>query len=124
MAALVIHVEPALRKLPAIASVVLATPESSDDATYATVVVDAEGSGGDVDSLEIVGGDPGKNFKAIKSYARSSEFSLVSVKDINWMEHPHGFNLSLQARGGSRPSSYSQIDLSGNIPLFPLLSGE
>ncbi|XP_026937292.1 protocadherin Fat 2 isoform X1 [Sagmatias obliquidens] len=109
LAALVIHVEPALRKLPAIASVVLATPESSDDATYATVVVDAESSGGDVDSLEIVGGDPGKNFKAIKSYARSSEFSLVSVKDINWMEHPHGFNLSLQARGGSRPSSSSQI---------------
>ncbi|KAJ8777143.1 hypothetical protein J1605_014526 [Eschrichtius robustus] len=108
LAALVIHVEPALRKLPAIASVVLATPESSDDATYATVVVDAKSSGGDVDSLEIVGGDPGKNFKAIKSYARSSEFSLVSVKDINWMEHPHGFNLSLQARGGSRPS-YSQI---------------
>eukprot|EP00069_Balaena_mysticetus_P017270 bmy_10540T0 len=109
LAALVIHVEPALRKLPAIASVVLATPESSDDATYATVVVDAKSSGGDVDSLEIVGGDPGKNFKAIKSYARSSEFSLVSVKDINWMEHPHGFNLSLQARGGSRPSSCSQI---------------
>ncbi|XP_022445886.1 protocadherin Fat 2 [Delphinapterus leucas] len=109
LAALVIHVEPALRKLPAIASVVLATPESSGDATYATVVVDAESSGGDVDSLEIVGGDPGKNFKAIKSYARSSEFSLVSVRDINWMEHPHGFNLSLRARGGSRPSSYSQI---------------
>ncbi|XP_036704320.1 protocadherin Fat 2 isoform X3 [Balaenoptera musculus] len=109
LAALVIHVEPALRKLPAIASVVLATPESSNDATYATVVVDAKSSGGDVDSLEIVGGDPGKNFKAIKSYARSGEFSLVSVKDINWMEHPHGFNLSLQARGGSRPSSYSQI---------------
>ncbi|XP_058918449.1 protocadherin Fat 2 [Kogia breviceps] len=109
LAALVIHVEPALRKLPAIASVVLATPESSDDATYATVVVDAKSSGGDVDSLEIVGGDPGKIFKAIKSYARSSEFSLVSVRDINWMEHPHGFNLSLQARGGSRPSSYSQI---------------
>ncbi|XP_007188683.2 protocadherin Fat 2 [Balaenoptera acutorostrata] len=109
LAALVIHVEPALRKLPAIASVVLATPESSNDATYATVVVDAKSSGGDVDSLEIVGGDPGKNFKAIKSYARSGEFSLVSVKDINWMEHPHGFNLSLQARGGSRPSSSSQI---------------
>ncbi|XP_057586594.1 protocadherin Fat 2 isoform X2 [Hippopotamus amphibius kiboko] len=109
LAALVIHVEPALRKPPAIASVVLATPENTEDATYATVVVDAKSSGVDVDSLEIVGGDPGKNFKAIKSYARSSEFSLVSVKDINWMEHPHGFNLSLQARGGSRPFSYSQI---------------
>uniref|UniRef100_A0A8C3YB10 Protocadherin Fat 2 n=1 Tax=Catagonus wagneri TaxID=51154 RepID=A0A8C3YB10_9CETA len=108
LAALVIHVEPALRRPLAIASVVLATPSSSEDATYATVVVDANSSGVAVDSLEIVGGDPGKSFKAIKSYARSSEFSLVSVKDINWVEHPHGFNLSLQARGGSRPS-YSQI---------------
>uniref|UniRef100_A0A8D1QQF8 Protocadherin Fat 2 n=1 Tax=Sus scrofa TaxID=9823 RepID=A0A8D1QQF8_PIG len=108
LAALVIHVEPALRRPLAIASVILAAPDSSEDATYATVVVDASSSGVDVDSLEIVGGDPGKNFKAIKSYARSSEFSLVSVKDINWIEHLHGFNLSLQARGGSRPF-YSQI---------------
>ncbi|EPY88630.1 FAT tumor suppressor 2, partial [Camelus ferus] len=109
LAALVIHVEPALRKPPAITSVVLATPGSSEDTTYATVVVDAKSSGVDMDSLEIVGGDPAKNFKAIKSYARSSEFSLVSVKAINWMEHPHGFNLSLQARSRNTPSFYSQI---------------
>ena len=109
LAALIIHVEPALRKPPAISSVVLAAPDRHEDATYATVMVDANSSGVDVDSLEIVGGDPGKNFKAIKSYARSSEFSVVSIKDINWMEHPHGFNLSLQARAGSRPSFYSQI---------------
>uniref|UniRef100_A0A8C0QJR8 Protocadherin Fat 2 n=1 Tax=Canis lupus familiaris TaxID=9615 RepID=A0A8C0QJR8_CANLF len=109
LAALVIHVEPALRKPPAITSVVVASPDSSEGTTYATVMVDANSSGAEVDSLEVVGGDPRKYFKAIKSYARSSEFSLVSVKDINWLEHLHGFNLSLQARRGSRPSSYSQI---------------
>ncbi|XP_036900751.1 protocadherin Fat 2 [Sturnira hondurensis] len=109
LAALVIHVEPALRKPPAITSVVVAPPDSSEAATHATVVVDANSSGAEVDSLEIVDGDPGKYFKAIKSYARSSEFSLVSVKDINWLEHLHGFNLSLQARSGASPSSYSQI---------------
>ncbi|XP_043455316.1 protocadherin Fat 2 [Prionailurus bengalensis] len=109
LAALVIHVEPALRKPPAITSVVVAPPDSKEGATYATVMVDANSSGAEVDSLEIVGGDPGKYFKAIKSYARSSEFSLVSVKDINWLEHLHGFNLSLQARSGSGPSSHSQI---------------
>lgn len=108
LAALVIHVEPALRKPPAITSVVVAPPDSDEGAAYATVMVDANSSG-EVDSLEIVGGDPGKYFKAIKSYARSGEFSLVSVKDINWLEHLHGFNLSLQARGGSRPSSSSQV---------------
>ncbi|XP_054424121.1 protocadherin Fat 2 isoform X1 [Pteronotus mesoamericanus] len=109
LAPLVIHVEPALRKPPAIISVVVAPPDSSEDATYATVVVDANSSGAEVDSLGIVDGDPGKYFKAIRSYARSSEFSLVSIKDINWLEHPHGFNLSLQARSGSSPSLYSQI---------------
>ncbi|KAM7141484.1 protocadherin Fat 2 [Molossus nigricans] len=109
LAALVIHVEPALRKPPAIASVVVAPPDSSEGAAYATVVVDANSSGAEVDSLEVVGGDPGRYFKAVKSYARSSEFSLVSVKDINWLEHLHGFNLSLQARSGSSPSFYSQI---------------
>ncbi|XP_045856204.1 protocadherin Fat 2 isoform X2 [Meles meles] len=109
LAALIIHVEPALRKPPAIISVVVAPPDSREDTPYATVMVDANSSGAEVDSLEIVGGDPGKYFKAIKSYTRSNEFSLVSVKDINWLEHLHGFNLSLQARSGSRPSFYSQI---------------
>ncbi|XP_032115724.1 protocadherin Fat 2 isoform X4 [Sapajus apella] len=109
LAALVVHVEPALRKPPAIASVVVAPPDSNDDTTYATVLVDANSSGAEVESVEVVGGDPGKHFKAIKSYARSNEFSLVSVKDINWMEYLHGFNLSLQARSGSGPYFYSQI---------------
>ncbi|XP_019482771.1 PREDICTED: protocadherin Fat 2 [Hipposideros armiger] len=108
LAALTVHVEPALRKPPAITSVVVAPPDSCEGATYATVVVEANSSGAEMDSLEIVDGDPGGYFKAIQSYARSREFSLVSVKDINWLEHLHGFNLSLQARSGSRPF-YSQV---------------
>ncbi|EHB10682.1 Protocadherin Fat 2 [Heterocephalus glaber] len=106
VAALTIHVEPAPRKPPAIASVVV---DGNEGTTYATVMVHANGSPADVDLLEVVGGDPGKHFKAIRSYARSSEFSLVSIKDINWLEHLHGFNLSLQASSGNRPSFHSQI---------------
>ncbi|KAM6224231.1 protocadherin Fat 2 [Rhynchocyon petersi] len=109
LASLVIQVEPALRKPPSISSVVVTPAEGNDDTTYAIVRVDASSSGANVDSLEVVGGDPGKHFKAIRSYAQSNEFSLVSVKDINWMEHLHGFNLSLQARSTSRPAFYSQI---------------
>nr|XP_039326783.1 protocadherin Fat 2 [Saimiri boliviensis boliviensis] len=109
LAALIVHVEPALRKPPAIASVVVTSPDSNDGTTYATILVDANSSGAAVESVEVVGGDPGKHFKAIKSYARSNEFSLVSVKDINWMEYLHGFNLSLQAKSGSGPHFYSQI---------------
>uniref|UniRef100_A0A8C0ZPK4 Protocadherin Fat 2 n=1 Tax=Castor canadensis TaxID=51338 RepID=A0A8C0ZPK4_CASCN len=109
LAALVIHVEPAPRKPPAIASVLVTPSDGDEGTTYATAVVDANGAGAQVESLEIVGGDPGKHFKAIKSYAESNEFSLVSVKDIDWVEHPHGFNLSLQARSGSRAVSHSHI---------------
>lgn len=108
LAPLLIHVEPALRKPPAIVSVVVTPPDRSEGTTYATVVVDANSAGAEVLSVEVVGGDPGKHFKAIKSYAQSNEFSLVSVKDINWIQHLHGFNLSLQARSGSSPF-HSQI---------------
>uniref|UniRef100_H0XDR7 Protocadherin Fat 2 n=1 Tax=Otolemur garnettii TaxID=30611 RepID=H0XDR7_OTOGA len=108
LAPLLIHVEPALRKPPAIASVVVTPPDSNEPSTYATVLVEANSPGAEVHSVEVVGGDPGKHFKAIRSYARSNEFSLVSVKDINWTEYLHGFNLSLQARSGSSPF-YSQI---------------
>ncbi|XP_058148651.1 protocadherin Fat 2 [Dasypus novemcinctus] len=121
LAALVIHVESAPRQPPGIASVMVTPPHSHKDTAYATIVVDANSSGAKVDSVEIVGGDPGKHFKAIKSYAWRNEFSLVSVKDINWMEHLHGFNLSLQARSGSRPSSYSQIR-GFHLPPFKLTS--
>ncbi|XP_006863959.1 PREDICTED: protocadherin Fat 2 [Chrysochloris asiatica] len=109
LAALVIQVEPALWKPPVIASVVVTPPDDHEGTTYATVAVDASNSGTDVDSLEIVGGDPGKHFKAIKSYAQRNEFSLVSIKDINWVEHLHGFNLSLQAKSRSKPAFNSQI---------------
>uniref|UniRef100_A0A8C6QNB5 FAT atypical cadherin 2 n=1 Tax=Nannospalax galili TaxID=1026970 RepID=A0A8C6QNB5_NANGA len=109
LASLVVHVEPAPKKPPAITSVVLTPPDGDEDAPYATVLVDANDSGAEVDSLEVVGGDPGKFFKAIRSYARGNEFNLVSVKDINWAEHLQGFNLSLRARSWSRTSSQSSI---------------
>ncbi|XP_040851121.1 protocadherin Fat 2 [Ochotona curzoniae] len=109
MAALVIHVEPALRKPPAIVSVAMTPPGDNEDIAYATVVVDTDDSRTAVESVEVVGGDPGKHFKAIRSYARSNEFNLVAIKDINWMEHQQGFNLSLQARGGGRSPSHSPL---------------
>ncbi|XP_048189851.1 protocadherin Fat 2 [Perognathus longimembris pacificus] len=101
VAPLVIHVEPSSRKPPAIVSVVVTSPHGNDDPSYATVTVD--GAGAEVESLEIVGGDPGKHFKAVKSYAHSNQFHLVSTRDIDWVVYRHGFNLSLQARSVSRP---------------------
>ncbi|KAL6080931.1 hypothetical protein STEG23_001955, partial [Scotinomys teguina] len=109
LAALVIHVEPVHRKPPAITSVVLTPPDGDEGPIYATIMVDTNGSGAEVDSLEVVGGDPGKYFKALKSYAQDNEFNLVAVRDINWTEHLHGFNLSFQAYTRSRPPAHSPI---------------
>lgn len=109
LAALVIYVEPVYRKPPAIKLMVLTPPEGDGGAIYAVVTVDTNGSGAEVDSLEVVGGDPGKHFKVLKSYAQGNEFNLVAVKDINWAEHLHGFNISLQARSSSRLPPHSLI---------------
>lgn len=109
LAALVVHVEPVHRKPPAITSVVMTPPDGDEGAIYATVTVDTNGSGAEVDSLEVVSGDPGKYFKALKSYAQDNEFNLVAVRDINWAEHLHGFNLSFQAHSRSRPLAHSPI---------------
>uniref|UniRef100_A0A8C6GSC4 Protocadherin Fat 2 n=1 Tax=Mus spicilegus TaxID=10103 RepID=A0A8C6GSC4_MUSSI len=109
LAPLVIYVEPVHRKPPVITLVVLNPPEGDEGDIYATVTVDTNGSGAEVDSLEVVGGDPGKYFKVLKSYAQGNEFNLVAVRDINWAEHLHGFNISLQTHSRSRFPSHSVI---------------
>ncbi|KAM4826977.1 protocadherin Fat 2 [Thomomys bottae] len=101
VAPLIVHVEASSRKPPAIVSVVVTTPDGDEDASCATITVD--GAGGQVEYLEIVSGDPGKHFKAIKSYAHSNQFNLIATKDIDWAVYRHGFNLSLQARSRNRP---------------------
>ncbi|XP_042544933.1 protocadherin Fat 2 [Dipodomys spectabilis] len=99
VAPLIIYVEPSSRKPPAIASMVVTSTD--EDGSYATVTVD--GVGADVESLEIVSGDPGQHFKTIKSYAHGNQFNLVATKDIDWVVYRHGFNLSLQARSVNKP---------------------
>ncbi|XP_074147953.1 protocadherin Fat 2 [Sminthopsis crassicaudata] len=109
LASLVIQVDPSPKKPPAISSVVVTTQDETEDNAYATLTVDANGSEAGVEVVNIVDGDPGKHFKVIKSYGRSNKFTLVAIKDIDWLEYRHGFNLSLQAKGGGKPPLYSQI---------------
>nr|XP_048293531.1 protocadherin Fat 2 [Myodes glareolus] len=109
LAPLVIYVEPVHRKPPAITSVVMAPSDGDEGDIYATVTVETNDSGAEVDSLEVVGGDPEKYFKALKSYAQDNKFNLVAVRAINWEEHPHGFNLSFQVHSRNRPPAHSPI---------------
>ncbi|XP_043843520.1 protocadherin Fat 2 isoform X3 [Dromiciops gliroides] len=109
LASLVIQVDPSPKKPPAISSVVVTPQLDTEDNAYATLMVDSNGSEAGVEVVNIVDGDPGKHFKVIKSYVGSNKFILVSIKDIDWLEYRHGFNLSLQAKGGGKPPLYSQI---------------
>ncbi|XP_028906850.1 protocadherin Fat 2 [Ornithorhynchus anatinus] len=103
LASLVVQVEAALRKPPAIKSITVV----DSDLAYATLVVEAGDA--EVSAVDIVEGDPGKHFRVVEPAVGSDKFTVVSVREINWMEHSSGFNLSLRARDGSKPPLYSQI---------------
>nr|XP_056703533.1 protocadherin Fat 2 [Euleptes europaea] len=108
LADLTIQVEPSVRKPPVITSVMVRASHSAEDLLYATLSVEADGSGAGIDSVDIVDGDPKKNFKPIRSYVGSNEFMIVSAKEINWHDYPHGFNLSLKAKDKTKPPLFSQ----------------
>uniref|UniRef100_A0A8D2JJ96 FAT atypical cadherin 2 n=1 Tax=Varanus komodoensis TaxID=61221 RepID=A0A8D2JJ96_VARKO len=109
LASLTVQVEPSLRKPPVISSVAVRSLASSEDLLYATLRVEEDGSGAGVESVDIVGGDPRKHFKLIRSYVGSNEFLIVSAKEINWNDSPHGFNLSLQAKDKNKPPLLSPV---------------
>ncbi|XP_054832337.1 protocadherin Fat 2 [Eublepharis macularius] len=108
LADLTIQVEPSIRKPPVITSVMVKASHSTEDLLYATLSVEADGSEAGIDSVEIVDGDPKKNFRSIRSYVGSNEFMIVSAKEINWHDYPHGFNLSLKAKDKNKPPVFSQ----------------
>ncbi|KFV61323.1 Protocadherin Fat 2, partial [Dryobates pubescens] len=109
LASLMIQVEPSARKPPSISSVKVTPPDSAEDFLYATLSVESGDSEAGIDSVDFVDGDPGRHFKAIKSYFGSSEFMVVSTKEINWLLYPFGFNLSLQAKDKSKPPLFSPV---------------
>ncbi|PKK21808.1 FAT atypical cadherin 2 [Columba livia] len=109
LANLMIQVEPSARKPPSISSVKVTPPDSDEDFLYATLSVESGDSEAGIDSVDFVDGDPGRHFKAIKSYFGSTEFMIVSTKEINWLLYPFGFNLSLQAKDKSKPPLFSPI---------------
>ncbi|XP_010181879.1 PREDICTED: protocadherin Fat 2 [Mesitornis unicolor] len=109
LASLMIQVEPSVRKPPSISSVKVRPPDSAEDFLYATLSVERGDSETGIDSVDFVDGDPGRHFKAIKSYFGSTEFMIVSTKEINWLLYPYGFNLSLQAKDKSKPPLFSPI---------------
>ncbi|KAJ7316376.1 hypothetical protein JRQ81_002538 [Phrynocephalus forsythii] len=109
LASLTIQVEPSIKKPPIIDLVMVRSSDSTEGLLYATLRVEADGSGVGIDSVEILGGDPRGHFRSIRSYIESNEFMIVAVKEINWNDSPLGFNLSLQAKDKNEPPLLSPI---------------
>lgn len=116
LASLTVQVEPSIRKPPIFSLVTVRSSDSTEDLLYATLSVEADGSGGGVDSVDIVDGDPRGHFRTIRSYIESNEFMIVAAKEIDWNNNPLGFNLSLQAKDKNEPPLLSQIV---NIQITP-----
>ncbi|KAH0629856.1 hypothetical protein JD844_012284 [Phrynosoma platyrhinos] len=109
LASLTVQIEASVMNPPVIVSVTMRPSDSTEDILYATLSVESDGSGSEVDSVDIVGGDERGYFKSIRSYIGSNEFMIVSTKEINWNDNPLGFNLSLQAKDKNKPPLLSQI---------------
>ncbi|XP_066572717.1 protocadherin Fat 2 [Amia ocellicauda] len=107
VARVVINVEEVTPKSPLIKSVTVQPPSEDGEQVYATVAVEAAGQ--EVDSLNILSGDPQKYFTVISSDLKSQDFQVVSMKKVNWQQYPFGFNLSLQAKDKSNPPLLSQM---------------
>ncbi|KAJ1128407.1 hypothetical protein NDU88_006786 [Pleurodeles waltl] len=114
LASLVVEVEVAGKMTPTITSVNIVESGILETPFYATITVEANGSG--VDSVDIMAGDPDKQFKVVKSYIGNNEFMIVPTKDTNWLENIGGFNLSLQAKDKSRPPQYSEVKMINIAP--------
>ncbi|KGL79349.1 Protocadherin Fat 2, partial [Tinamus guttatus] len=109
LASLTIQVEPSARKPPYISSVKVTPPDLAEDLRYVTLLVESGDSNTGIDSVELVDGDVGRHFKAIRSYFGSNEFMIISTKDVNWLLYPFGFNLSVQAKDKSKPPLFSPV---------------
>uniref|UniRef100_A0A8C2T5B4 FAT atypical cadherin 2 n=1 Tax=Coturnix japonica TaxID=93934 RepID=A0A8C2T5B4_COTJA len=109
LASLMIQVEPSVRKPPSISSVNVIPPDSAEDLHYASLSVESGDSEAGIDSVDFVDGDSGRHFAVIRPYFGSTEFMIVAIKEIDWLLHPFGFNLSLQAKDKNKPPLFSPV---------------
>ncbi|MBN3279871.1 FAT2 protein, partial [Polyodon spathula] len=109
VARVVVNVEKVTPLPPVIKSVEVATPGEDRDHSYASVVTEAGRQGLQVESMDIVAGDPLNHFKVMPSPLQSQVYQVVMTKKVNWLSYPFGFNLSLQAKDKSNPPLFSLI---------------
>ncbi|XP_058490764.1 protocadherin Fat 3a isoform X2 [Solea solea] len=108
-AKLFVHVERINEHAP-VMNVVTHNPSWLDkNPVYAMVTVDDldEDINGEIDSVDIVGGDPSEQFFIERS--EEGEFAIKASESVNWEIYPHGFNLTLQAKDRGTPQKFSAV---------------
>ncbi|KAL0273341.1 UNVERIFIED_CONTAM: hypothetical protein PYX00_006035 [Menopon gallinae] len=99
--------------------------ENSNSRLYAIVrVTDKdEGPHGEIESLEIVDGDPDGHFRVKKT--NPGEYALELLKGVDRESRPKGYNLTLRATDGGTPQRQSYksvpvkvVDMNDNAPVF------
>ena len=108
-AKLFVHVERVNEHAPVI-NVVTHSPTWLDKKpVYAMVTVEDldEGINGEIDSVDIVGGDPSEQFFIERS--EEGEFAIKASESVQWEIYPYGCNLTLQAKDRGAPQKFSAV---------------
>ncbi|XP_069390115.1 protocadherin Fat 3a isoform X7 [Paralichthys olivaceus] len=108
-AKLFVHVERVNEHAP-VMNVVTHSPSLPDkNPVYAMVTAEDldEGINGEIDSVDIVGGDPSEQFFIERS--GEGEFAIKASELVQWKIYPYGSNLTLQAKDRGTPQKFSAV---------------
>ncbi|XP_053279440.1 protocadherin Fat 3a [Pleuronectes platessa] len=108
-AKLFVHVERVNEHAP-VMNVVTHSPTWLDkNPVYAIVTVEDldEGINGEIDSVDIVGGDPSEQFFIER--CEEGEFAIKASESVQWEIYPYGCNLTLQAKDRGAPQKISAV---------------
>ncbi|KAM9801014.1 protocadherin Fat 3a [Neosynchiropus ocellatus] len=107
-AKLYVHVERVNEHAPSLRVISHAPSLVGSSAVYAVVVVEDqdEGLNGEIESVDIVGGEPSDWFFIRRS--GDGEFTIQSSALLSWEKLPHGCNLTVQAKDRGSPAKFSE----------------
>ncbi|XP_068174232.1 protocadherin Fat 3-like [Antennarius striatus] len=108
-AKLFVHVERVNEHAPVMTVVTHSSSWLDKYSVYVIVTVEDldEGLNGEIESLNIVDGDPLDIFFVEKS--EEGKFVIKSSESINWEIYPYGYNLTLQAKDKGAPPKFSDV---------------
>ncbi|MED6265426.1 bahd acyltransferase [Characodon lateralis] len=106
-AKLFVHIEHVNEHSPVMTIVTHSDSRLDKNSLYAIIIVEDldEGLNGEINSVNIMDGDPSGEFYIEKHGEK--EFAIKSTKIINWDTFPYGCNLTLQAKDRGIPPQFS-----------------